>query len=185
MESFSWTGTVVFDFDSKSRSATNTWISSLFFSSIVDIQRLESRDDGSGLDRPKSSRSSKRAFESFEPWPDPTHLPKTSGNSDSSSTLCNLRSKLLLTPHRISSRTSGSEEPSTYQELFELLEKAGYVSCELSTELEKMEKFSQHPRAWLRFGRPHDRQGHRREPIGRSRAVCRARSRTSALSQSS
>ena len=32
-------------------------------------------------------------------------------------------------------------EPSTYRELFELLEKAGYVSRELSTELEKMAGF--------------------------------------------
>ncbi len=32
-------------------------------------------------------------------------------------------------------------EPSTYRELFELLEKAGYVSLEISTELEKMAGF--------------------------------------------
>ncbi len=32
-------------------------------------------------------------------------------------------------------------EPSTYRQLFELLEKAGYVSRELSTELEKMAGF--------------------------------------------
>ena len=32
-------------------------------------------------------------------------------------------------------------EPSTYRELFELLEKAGYVPRELSTELEKMAGF--------------------------------------------
>ena len=32
-------------------------------------------------------------------------------------------------------------EPGTYRELFELLEKAGYVPAELSTELEKMAGF--------------------------------------------
>lgn len=32
-------------------------------------------------------------------------------------------------------------EPSTYRQVFELLEKAGYVSLEISTELEKMAGF--------------------------------------------